>query len=635
MRTTIGRILLLLSVGLLPAAPARAVSAEAEGCLACHSNPEVAPKPELGRLDASAHGKLDCTACHADASEAPHPKRPQPVNCGKCHKEPAAGLRTTHHGQQKLSQGHTLQQVCSICHEKAPHGILPISDPKSRMARANEPETCASCHGGENPVVLDERGRSRVDTYKHTVHGEAQRAGKTGAATCSDCHGEHAIRHSNDPASRVSARNVPDTCGKCHKDEKKAFLSSVHGSNLLKGVRDVPSCTDCHGEHMVRRPGQAGAQASVTGTCSSCHASERISSKFGLAADRVSTFMTSYHGLASKLGNAEVANCSSCHGWHDVLPSSDPASRINPKNLAKTCGACHPGAGERLAALKVHETLAGTGDASPAANLVRSFYMLMIPLVLLGMFFHNVIDFRRKALAKKPLVPLRDEEEVMLNLDERVQHLLLTGSFTLLAYTGFALKFPDAWWAQPFVHFGGDRARLIAHRGMALLFVVLGVYHAAYLTLRRCGRARLRALLPAGRDFLDPVRLIAFNLGVLKEQPRLPRFSYIEKSEYWALVWGSIVMVATGVLLISHDFVLAHFPLWVLDVCRVAHYLEAVLACAAIFVWHAYWTVFDPEIYPMNWAWITGKVHRHPPEEPHPAPSAPAPKKEGDEPRQE
>ena len=69
-------------------------------------------------------------------------------------------------------------------------------------------------------------------------------------------------------------------------------------------------------------------------------------------------------------------------------------------------------------------------------------------------------------------------------------------------------------------------------------------------------------------------------------------------------------MVATGALLVFNDWTLKHLPLWVPELATMVHYFEAILACLSILVWHAYWTVFDPSIYPLNWAWLTGRLRR-------------------------
>ena len=80
----------------------------------------------------------------------------------------------------------------------------------------------------------------------------------------------------------------------------------------------------------------------------------RLSNEFGVPGGRVDSYLASYHGMASKVGSNTVANCASCHGVHNILPSSDPHSTINHANLAKTCGQCHPGANDKFITSKVH-----------------------------------------------------------------------------------------------------------------------------------------------------------------------------------------------------------------------------------------------------------------------------------------
>ena len=96
------------------------------------------------------------------------------------------------------------------------------------------------------------------------------------------------------------------------------------------------------------------------------------------------------------------------------------------------------------------------------------------------------------------------------------------------------------------------------------------------------------------------------------------RFSYAEKAEYWALVWGMFVMAATGLMAWFKVFVGERVPGWWVDVAITIHWYEAMLATLAIIVWHIYAVIFDPDAYPMNWAWFDGKMsiehyeHEHP-----------------------
>ncbi len=105
----------------------------------------------------------------------------------------------------------------------------------------------------------------------------------------------------------------------------------------------------------------------------------------------------SFHGLSARLGDKTVADCASCHGTHDIFPSKDARSTINPKNLPVTCGKCHPGATENFAKGNVHAGPGGTGGA--IKYWIEQIYIWLIVLVIGGMVAHNGIDFFRKMQA--------------------------------------------------------------------------------------------------------------------------------------------------------------------------------------------------------------------------------------------
>jgi cytochrome b subunit of formate dehydrogenase len=111
---------------------------------------------------------------------------------------------------------------------------------------------------------------------------------------------------------------------------------------------------------------------------------------------------------------------------------------------------------------------------------------------------------------------------------------------------------------------------------------------------------------------IEAAQGMAYNVGLRKKPPHLPPFSYIEKAEYWAVVWGGVVMGITGVMLWANNLTLQWLPKEWLDCATALHYYEAILACLAIVVWHFYLVIFDPEVYPMDTTWLTGKsVRRH------------------------
>jgi cytochrome b subunit of formate dehydrogenase len=403
---------------------------------------------------------------------------------------------------------------------------------------------------------------------------------------------------------------------------------SVHGSALERGVTASPVCTDCHGEHLIRGPRDAEspvAAAGVTATCSHCHEAIGIRETFGLPAGRLSTYEDSYHGLAARGGSPVAANCASCHGYHRILPSNDPASATNQRNLPHTCGRCHPGAGDRFARGAVHVAMATPNR--PILGAVRFVYLWLIALTIGGMVLHNLLDFlfkiRRRLHEHLGLVvhaaghAAASAEEavaeggrwfVRMTTSERVQHGLLAASFSILVFTGFALKFPETWifaWLARLE--GGYAWRSLVHRGAALVMVTGALYHVVYLLSAR-GRRFVLDMLPTIQDARQAGQNLAYWLGLARTPPAFERFGYIEKAEYWALIWGTAVMTVTGGLLWFENQSLQVVDKWVLDLATLVHYYEAWLAFLAIVVWHLYQNVANPDVYPMNWSWITGRI---------------------------
>jgi cytochrome b subunit of formate dehydrogenase len=131
-----------------------------------------------------------------------------------------------------------------------------------------------------------------------------------------------------------------------------------------------------------------------------------------------------------------------------------------------------------------------------------------------------------------------------------------------------------------------------------------------YAVLTRDGRKLILDLLPEPKDATDVVEVLRYYL-VGGNKPEFKRFTYAEKAEYWALVWGIIVMATTGIALWAKMTVGHLLPRWWLDVATAIHFYEAVLASLAIVVWHFYQVFLDPDAYPMNWSWWDGKVSEH------------------------
>jgi cytochrome b subunit of formate dehydrogenase len=447
-----------------------------------------------------------------------------------------------------------------------------------------------------------------MDSYKQSVHARAVALGKE-AATCSSCHGSHDIYPATDTRSRVNHWNVPGTCAQCHKEIAREFNESVHGLAVKEGVRDAPVCIDCHGEHLITDPKSAGSPLNAENvssqTCGRCHGDSRLALRYDLPADRLPSYADSYHGLALKEGKVTAANCASCHGVHSILPSSDPRSTVNAANLRKTCGACHKGVDEGTFAIGPVHVQTSTGAAHPVVKWVRWTYWTLIPMTLGFMILHNLLDFLRKLIHPRPH-HVSGAKVTRMNRNFRIAHWGVILSFPTLVITGFALKFPNAW--RPIFgenHFG---LRGAIHRGAAVILVVSTLYHVIHLAINKRDRAFLWAVMPTFKDATDLVQVFAYNLGLTKVEPKFAKLNYAEKLEYLAFMWGTLVMAASGFLLWFNNFALTHFPKWVSDVATAVHYYEAILATFAILIWHSYMVMFDPLVYPMDTAWIDGKV---------------------------
>lgn len=609
-------------VALLVARPVAAQSGGSQGaavtnetCLQCHGSTSLSVTDSTGQrrslhidsatFHGSVHGSFECLDCHKGIASVPHASALPLVNCAECHSDVAASY--LEHGGKKETAGQYFP-ACWDCH--GTHDIRPGSDPLSRVAPANLASTCAGCHA--KPAIVEKYHipmTEPVPAFTASVHARSPVGGGRIAASCVDCHSVtgtgHQILPPIDPRSTVFHFNIPRTCGRCHTTIGRDYELSSHGQVAGRGEADAPVCTTCHGEHDIvpvadpRSPVNATKVSLVI--CGPCHASELMNRKYGLPTGTMRSWQNSYHGLKSSDGDAEVANCASCHSAHHTLPPTDPASSVNLANLHATCGQCHQGIESAVYRVPIH---AATGIAlDRTGRIVRSVYILAIAIIIGLMVVHWLID-----LLKQIRLLNRREQLVRMQRDELWQHTLLMLSFTVLAVTGFAFQYSGSFWARfLFGWNGGFALRHTVHRVAAVVLIGTAVWHVAYLTRSR-GRQFLRDIFPRSADFRQFWQKIAFNLGRREEEPRFGRFSYVEKAEYWALVWGTFAMTLTGLALWFGNVTEQLFQVQALGVMLVVHYYEAILAGLAILVWHLYSTIFSPAVYPNNPSWYTGKM---------------------------
>jgi formate dehydrogenase gamma subunit len=212
-----------------------------------------------------------------------------------------------------------------------------------------------------------------------------------------------------------------------------------------------------------------------------------------------------------------------------------------------------------------------------------------------------------------------DEKFVRMTPAERIQHVILFTSFFTLVLTGLPLVFPNA----PLIHklFFFPQSfwlRGIIHRVAGVTLIGVGVFHVGYVIMSPQGNRSFHKIIPTPQDAKDALNLFLSNLGLRDERPKFGKYNFIEKFEYWALIWGTFIMALTGLMLWFQEAAVALFPLWVLDIIRIVHGFEAILAFLAIIIWHMYNVHLNPEVFPMSKIWINGKISKEELLEHHP-----------------
>lgn len=587
--------------------------------------------PQASAVAASVHRTLGCRSCHGGESSELTGTPDSVRTCASCHAVQAGSAASDEHASAR-AVGQVPAPTCVSCHGS--HDVRAVMDARAPTHRSNVAGQCSSCHV------------RAVREFSAGVHAtQMPKPGGAPAATCTDCHAPHDARGGAVGMSSVGRYRVAATCARCHDKSATEYAGSVHATAVTLGDPHAPTCVSCHGGHEISVATGTQTTAAMlrrsARTCASCHGDIRLSALHGFPAAVVADYRSSFHGRAAAIGDRRVANCASCHGNHGVRSATDLDSRTHPSNIGATCGSCHVGATATFATGGIHHTPTARGHRF--VGRVRAMYAVLIGALIALMFLHNAFDWQRawrdrsRRAAEAPRVAPAAPDHLRFTRNERVQHWWLVASFVTLVVSGFALRF--GWTVPGLPPTTGAMLRAWTHRTAALVMLAGGVYHVGYLALTARGRALVRALVPRVRrvrdalclagcclrlgppsvpDWQEMLQAIRYNLGFTAVRPRFGRFSYAEKMEYFALVWGTVVMAVTGVVLWFEVPFLNRFPYWAFEVASVVHLFEAILASLAIVVWHFYFVMLRPDVFPLSKVMCTGRLSREQMEHEHP-----------------
>jgi len=601
---------------LLLAWPAAAGEGD-DACLKCHADRaalEQARQDPARPVDdllldrdlfgRSVHASRGCTECHDGFDKHPHPKKAETVSCADCHEDEAKALGKSVHG--KAPEGKQAPK-CGDCH--GVHDVLKASDPASRLYPLNVYRACGKCHFDRDPATLDKRALLS-ERYLGDEHGHGIVAdGLVVSATCVSCHGGHDIAPKGAPESRVGRLKVDLVCGKCHVGALEEYRKSIHHLKATADDHKGATCTDCHTPHHIQRADDNFRMESVK-SCSRCHN------------QRSATYRQTYHGKVTRLGapsgygGAMVATCEACHGNHAILPASDPASKINPRNRVATCGQCHKGAHAEFATYLVHAD-PRDGEHYPKVHLV---YVVMNGLLIFTLIFgilHALLWLVRSLAAGEWRRPAHVHDERYVRRWRRryvTFHMWMMTSVLVLAGTGLPLHYSDRPWAHALMSFiGGPGAAGTIHRISA---VALALLFAVFLgdLVRRALWKKEKGLFAAGNTMLPRWKDVQDLLGNLRwflflaPRPRYDRWTYWEKFDFWAAFWGLFVIGVSGLMLWFPVTATRFMPGWFLNAAVVVHGIEALLDIAFIFTVHVFHANLRPDKFPIDTMFLTGRM---------------------------
>lgn len=611
-------------------------------CFQCHAEPDLWQGQQrrlyipLQILKADVHFRagVNCHDCHGgnpqagDLREGPHDEQygfraaAEQIDqlCNHCHAAQSRAVAAPGSAHRSIGDQHAATGGrdaagkrgplgCRACHGEVSHQLLAASDARSPLFPHNQAHNCGQCHPDQ------------LASYQQSGHGRAlYELGLIVTATCADCHGAHAIFPNDDPQSTMHRRRTAETCGKCHYLVRQQVDSSVHGRNWAsqtsaagQAAEQSPAsdCLACHRGHAPHSSIAGPLRLHSPERCGQCHS------------QMLRRFAISLHGELTALGYAPAARCADCHGAHDVLPAGMEQSRVSSQRRAATCRQCHPAASENFVRFDPH------ADHTDAQRdpLLRAVYLVCIGL-LIGVFslagvhsalwlLRGLIDVARNG--RPPVFSADGPSYRRFALRHRVAHGVLAVSFLGLALTGLPLKYSNQPWAVRLAGgLGGFPATSALHRVLAV--ATFGCFAACLLEMGwayRSARARGRkpaaiifgpdSPVPNRRDLRDLHAMLRWFVG-RGPKPTFERWTYWEKFDFWGAIADVVIIGGTGLVLWFPEAFCLFLPGTAINVAKVIHSTQALLATGFVFAIHFFNTHLRPEKFPADLSMLAGLV---------------------------
>jgi hypothetical protein len=376
-----------------------------DDCLMCHSDPEMSLERghkkislwvDNSKFAFSAHKGLKCLACHKgfNIDDIPHKAKIEPVDCKSCH----TNVETKHTFHPWMASA-PLKDNCKQCHGY--HSVTPPKSMYSTVGGMNSVEKCGGCHKDvkeefmksehykvlqnkatpnspdcnychRNPITKgwiknykqrkDNQNNVCIECHKSDTHNpevlkkvsndesrhaKLRKSGKEHAAVCTDCHGFHNIKKSEDFEARLNVKNSSSSCGKCHIHIAQEYQNSIHGLAQMKGNMAAAGCVSCHFEHSKNKKNQLSdkifndnqlnrdfAENGKMTNCIACHTNDSL-----ISTGNFKNLKSSHKWLPFLKKHFEKVSCYDCHSSftepylsHNILPIE--------KSL-KSCNDCH------------------------------------------------------------------------------------------------------------------------------------------------------------------------------------------------------------------------------------------------------------------------------------------------------